>query len=53
VSMPGISKAVAARVREAAGNRCGYCLAAQQYVLHVLEIEHVVPTAVGVPRWKL
>ena len=35
------------RIREAAGNRCGYCLAPQAYVLQVLEIEHIVPTARG------
>ena len=36
-----------ARVREAAGSRCGYCLAPQAYALQVLEIEHIVPTARG------
>ncbi|HKV42609.1 MAG TPA: HNH endonuclease signature motif containing protein [Blastocatellia bacterium] len=36
-----------ARIREAAGNRRGYCLALQAYVLQVLEIEHIVQTARG------
>ncbi|HEY6331934.1 MAG TPA: HNH endonuclease [Blastocatellia bacterium] len=31
----------------AAGNRCGYCLARQEHVLQVLEIEHIVPTVRG------
>jgi hypothetical protein len=39
-----IPDSVVARVRETAGNRCGYCLAPQSYVLQVLEIEHIVPT---------
>src|SRR5262245_14856831 len=44
---PQIAERVLARVRKAAGNRCGYCLAPQHYVLQVLEIEHIVPTAKG------
>jgi len=47
MTKPSIPKGIVARIREAAGNRCGYCLAAQRYVLHVLEIEHIVPTARG------
>lgn len=43
---PGtISDALRARVRSQAGNRCGYCLARQEYVPWVLEIEHIVPCA--------
>lgn len=42
-----IPENVTLRVRDAAGNRCGYCLAPQQYVLQVLEIEHIIPTARG------
>lgn len=34
-------------VRAAAGNRCGYCLSAQDYVYDVLEIEHIIPRALG------
>ncbi len=35
------------RVREAARNRCGYCLSPQHLVLAPLEIEHIVPRARG------
>lgn len=42
-----IAKGLAARVRAAAGHRCGYCLAPQRYVLQVLEIEHIIPSAKG------
>ena len=38
---------VARRVREAAGNRCGYCLSPQHLVLARLEIEHIVPRSRG------
>jgi len=44
---PKISDEVKARVRAAAGNRCGYCLALQRYTLLVLEIEHIIPKAGG------
>jgi|SRR5262249_18653452 len=44
---PHVPDKIAARIRVAAGNRCGYCLAPQGYVLQVLEIEHIVPTARG------
>ncbi len=30
-----------------AGNRCGYCLGEQRYILAPLEIDHVLPTAAG------
>jgi hypothetical protein len=36
-----------ARVRAESGNRCGYCLARQEYVLGTLEIEHILPRARG------
>lgn len=35
------------RVREAARNRCGYCLSPQRYVMSTLEIEHIIPRAQG------
>jgi len=35
------------RVREAARNRCGYCLSPQHLVMARLEIEHVLPVARG------
>ena len=38
---------VARRVREAAQNRCGYCLSPQHLVLARLEIEHILPRACG------
>lgn len=45
---PGtISAALRARVRAQAGNRCGYCLARQEYVSWVLEIDHIVPKSKG------
>ncbi len=34
-------------VREAAGNRCGYCLRPQHLVMARLEIEHIIPLAKG------
>lgn len=42
-----ISSALAAQVKERALHRCGYCLAAQYYVLGWLEIEHIVPKSRG------
>ncbi|MGH9945504.1 MAG: HNH endonuclease [Pyrinomonadaceae bacterium] len=35
------------RVREAALNRCGYCLSPQTYVMSRLEVEHIIPRARG------
>ena len=35
------------RVRQAAGQRCGYCLSPQHLVLGQLEIDHLQPTAYG------
>lgn len=34
-------------VREAARNRCGYCLSPQHLVMARLEIEHIIPQAAG------
>jgi hypothetical protein len=45
--MSGISDAVSARVRQRAGNRCGYCRCPQHLVLGWLEIEHVIPVGQG------
>ncbi len=42
-----ISDEVRARVREQAGNRCGYCLSSQKYVMGLLEIEHIIPSSLG------
>ena len=45
---PGtISDALRARVCAQAGNRCGYCLARQEYVPWVLEVEHIIPKSKG------
>lgn len=38
---------IAARVKAAARFRCGYCLSPQKLVMARLEIEHIVPRAVG------
>lgn len=35
------------RVRKSAGDRCGYCLSSQRYVMSKLEIEHLIPRAQG------
>ena len=43
----GISAALRLRVRAAAKERCGYCLARQEYVPLELEIEHIVPISKG------
>ena len=45
---PGtISDFLRARVRAQVGNRCGYCLARQEYVPWVLEIDHIIPRSKG------
>jgi HNH endonuclease len=38
---------ISQRVREAAKNRCGYCLSPQRLVMARLEIEHMIPLAKG------
>src|SRR5260370_6072064 len=47
--MPGeyIPVDVERRVREAARNRCGYCLSPQHLVMARLEIEHIIPLGKG------
>jgi hypothetical protein len=42
-----VPDAIREAVRRMAGNRCGYCLAHQDYVLGRLEIEHIIPVAAG------
>lgn len=44
---PQISEALRQRVREAAQDRCGYCLSPQRFVLGKLEIEHLIPRSAG------
>jgi hypothetical protein len=47
MKFPQISEQLRNRVREAAHNRCGYCLSPQRYVMGALEVEHLVPRAKG------
>jgi hypothetical protein len=42
-----IPEHVRERVRQQAGNRCGYCRSRQEHVLGFLEIEHILPKARG------
>ena len=42
-----IPEKIRARVRNQAGERCGYCLSPQWLVLGLLEIEHIIPKAEG------
>lgn len=42
-----ISTAAKKRIRNRAGNRCGYCLTQQEYLPWALEFEHVIPKAKG------
>lgn len=42
-----VPEAVRARVRADAGDRCGYCLAAQEQVYNWLTIEHIIPRGAG------
>jgi hypothetical protein len=42
-----ISKRLRDRIRRQADDRCGYCLSPQKLVLGQLEIEHLLPRALG------
>ncbi|MDQ3011350.1 MAG: HNH endonuclease [Acidobacteriota bacterium] len=42
-----VSESVRQSVREAFGNRCAYCLSSQRYTNSKLEIEHIIPKAIG------
>jgi len=42
-----ISNEVRQNVQQAFNNRCVYCQSAQQYVLGVLEIDHIIPLSAG------
>lgn len=44
---PQISETLRQRVREAARDRCGYCLSPQRLVMAALEIEHLLPRSKG------
>ncbi len=45
--MSEISNETRREVREAAENRCGYCLSHQRYTMSILEIEHILPKSKG------
>lgn len=42
-----LSEAIRGRIRNAAANRCGYCLSPQNLVMATLEIEHIIPKVRG------
>jgi hypothetical protein len=42
-----VSDKLRQHIRMQAGNRCGYCQSAQQYVFGPLEIDHLLPTTRG------
>ena len=46
-SRPKIPTTVAQRVREEARGRCGYCLCSEILVGMPMEIEHIIPQALG------
>ena len=45
--MSKISKDLDRKIREAAKNRCAYCLSSQSLTSHKLEIEHIYPISKG------
>jgi hypothetical protein len=45
--MGRVPKATERRIRLHADERCGYCLSSQKYVLGLLELEHLLPEALG------
>ncbi|KYC41941.1 HNH endonuclease [Scytonema hofmannii PCC 7110] len=47
MSSSKIAKEVRERVRAQANNQCGYCRSLQKSVLGILEIEHIIPKALG------
>ena len=47
MKLPQIPETIRRRVREAARERCGYCLSPPRFVMGALEIEHLVPRAKG------
>lgn len=47
MSPSNVPDSVRARVREAAGDRCGYCLSPQRLIMGKLEIEHIIPRSLG------
>ncbi len=47
MSAPDVPGSLRQRLRNAARDRCGYCLSAQRYMMSRLEIEHLIPRALG------
>jgi hypothetical protein len=47
MNRPDVSEDIRRRVRQAAGDRCGYCLSPQRLVMSKLEVEHIIPRAQG------
>jgi hypothetical protein len=47
MSPTNVPESVRARVRDAAGDCCGYCLSPQRLVMAKLEVEHIIPRASG------
>lgn len=45
--MGRVPKGTERRIRLDADQRCGYCLSSQKYVLGLLELEHILPEALG------
>ena len=45
--MSDVSETTRQRVRQRASNRCEYCLSHQDYVMGILQIDHVMPVAKG------
>lgn len=45
--MSDLPEATRQRVRQRAGNRCEYCLSHQDYVMGILQVDHVIPRAKG------
>ena len=43
--MSGLPESTRQRVRQRAGNRCEYCLSNQDYVMGILQVDHVTPRA--------
>lgn len=45
--MTALPEATRQRVRQRADNRCEYCLSHQDYVMGILQVDHVMPRAKG------
>lgn len=45
--MSYVSDKLRQKIIEQAGNRCGYCMGEQRYIFAPLEIDHILPSALG------